>query len=105
MLRSAASGSRPRIGPIKRSRYAAAASTGLMFIASRPGAPAMGVGWFVSFVSSTSSRFEAGSVLTKRTRLPASTSFSAAAQESEVLPTPPLPVKKRKRVEVAASGW
>jgi anion-transporting ArsA/GET3 family ATPase len=34
-------------------------------------------------------------VLTRSTRLPDSASFNAAAQESDVLPTPPLPVKNR----------
>ena len=66
-----------------------------MFIASNPGAPAMDVGLFMSFVSSTSSRLEAGSVLTSKTRLPDSASFKAVAHESDVLPTPPLPVKNR----------
>src|ERR1035437_4949272 len=39
--------------------------------------------------------FEAGSVLTSRTFFPALASVSAAAHAIEVLPTPPLPVKKR----------
>ena len=39
-------------------------------------------------------RFEAGSVETSRTRRPASASATAVAQASDVLPTPPLPVKK-----------
>jgi hypothetical protein len=54
-----------------------------------------GVGLFPSITPSTSSRLEAGSVLTSNTRLPASASFKAVAQDSEVLPTPPLPVKNR----------
>ena len=37
---------------------------------------------------------EAGSVLTRSTRLPSSASRMAVAQAMEVLPTPPLPVKK-----------
>ena len=37
------------------------------------------------------------SPLTSSTCLPASASDSAQAQASEVVPTPPLPVKKRKR--------
>src|ERR1039458_1065241 len=41
--------------------------------------------------------FEAGSVLTRRTLFPDSASVSAAAHAMEVLPTPPLPVKKRNR--------
>src|ERR1035437_2779718 len=40
---------------------------------------------------------DAGSVLTNSTRCPASASWMAVAQAIEVLPTPPLPVKKRKR--------
>jgi hypothetical protein len=38
---------------------------------------------------------EAGSVLTSRTFLPESASFTAVAHAREVLPTPPLPVKSR----------
>ena len=40
---------------------------------------------------------EAGSVLTSSTRCPPSASWMAVAQAIEVLPTPPLPVKNRKR--------
>ena len=47
---------------------------------------------------SISSRLDAGSVLTSSTRLPASARAMATAQAIEVLPTPPLPVKNRKRV-------
>ena len=45
-------------------------------------------------VSKTWPTLEAGSVLTTRTRFPASANASAVAQASEVFPTPPLPVKK-----------
>src|SRR5450631_4822458 len=41
--------------------------------------------------------FEAGSVLTSRTFFPALARVSAVAHAMEVLPTPPLPVKKRNR--------
>ena len=41
---------------------------------------------------------DAGSVLTSSTRFPASASVTAVAQASEVLPTPPLPVKNSPRV-------
>jgi hypothetical protein len=41
--------------------------------------------------------FDAGSVLTSSTCLPASANCTAAAQAMEVLPTPPLPVKNMKR--------
>ena len=44
--------------------------------------------------ANTSSRFEAGSVLTRSTRLPASASAMAVAQAVDVLPAPPLPVKR-----------
>jgi|GEM_PF-2458298 len=37
-------------------------------------------------------------MLTSNTCLPASASRKATAAESEVLPTPPLPVQRRKRV-------
>ena len=104
MLRSADSGSSPRIGPINRSRYASAAATGLILRASSPGAPATALGWLLNGVASTSSRLDAGSVLTSSTRRPARANRNAHAHESEVLPTPPLPVKKRNRVEPAASG-
>jgi len=64
----------------------------------RFGTPLMGVFVFVRWVPNTASRFDAGSVLTMSTRLPAWASISAVAQAAEVFPTPPLPVKKRKRV-------
>jgi len=38
---------------------------------------------------------DAGSVLTSSTFLPASAKVTATAHEDNVLPTPPLPVKKR----------
>src|ERR1035438_1698975 len=47
--------------------------------------------------ANTCPTFEAGSVLTSRTFFPALASVSAAAHAIEVLPTPPLPVKKRNR--------
>src|SRR5574343_1644672 len=45
-----------------------------------------------------SSRLEAASVLTSSTRRPASARAMAVAVETDVLPTPPLPVKKMNRV-------
>jgi hypothetical protein len=66
-----------------------------MSIAERLATPGMGVGWPVNGTPKTSSRFDAGSVLTRSTRRPRSASATAVAEESEVLPTPPLPVKKR----------
>src|SRR5438105_7954652 len=58
----------------------------------------MARGVWASGTSNTSSRFEAGSVLTSSTRLPAAARLTATAHETEVLPTPPLPVKNRLRV-------
>ena len=104
MLRSADSGSSPRIGPIKRSRYASAAATGLILSASSPSTPTTTVGRLLNAVPNTSSKLDAGSVLTSSTRRPARANRNAHAHESEVLPTPPLPVKKRNRVVPAASG-
>src|SRR5450759_513808 len=48
-----------------------------------------------SSTPSTSSRFDAGSVLTSSTRRPASARSMAVAQAVDVLPAPPLPVKNR----------
>ncbi len=69
-----------------------------MFSADSPDTFGTGVGVAESFTPSTSSRFEAGSVLTSSTRFPASARPIAVAQAAEVLPTPPLPVKNRMRV-------
>src|SRR5512142_149071 len=70
-----------------------------MFIAQRPGTSGTGVGRPASLTPKTSSRFEAGSVLTKSTRWPRSARPTAVAPATEVLPTPPLPVKNRFRVK------
>src|SRR5512135_2069272 len=70
-----------------------------MFSAQRPGTPGTGVGWLASSTPKTSSRFEAGSVLTRSTRWPWSARPTAVAPATEVLPTPPLPVKNRLRVK------
>src|SRR6188768_2997184 len=69
-----------------------------MFKAASLGTCGTSVGLEQSFTPSTSSRLEAGSVLTKSTRLPSSAKAIAVAQAAEVLPTPPLPVKKSMRV-------
>src|ERR1017187_486667 len=98
MPRTMASGSLPRYGPTSFSRYAIAAAAGSMFNAASRGTLAIAVGVEVRLTPSTSSRLEAGSVLTSNTRLPLSASAMAEAHASEVLPTPPLPVKNRKRV-------
>src|SRR5512135_1862257 len=70
-----------------------------MFIAQRPGTPGTGVGWPASSTPKTSSRFEAGSVLTRSTRWPWSARPTVVAPATEVLPTPPFPVKNRLRVK------
>jgi hypothetical protein len=75
-----------------------------MFIASNPGAPATAVGLLASTVCNTSSKFEAGSVLTNKTRLPSSENLSAVAHARQVFPTPPFPVKNKNRVASADSG-
>ena len=98
MLLTTASGSLPRYGPTSFSRYARAAASGSMFSACNPATPGISVGVPPSLTPKTSSRFEAGSVLTSSTRFPLSASAMADAQASDVLPTPPLPVKNRKRV-------
>ena len=51
-----------------------------------------------TFISNTSSRFDAGSVLTMSTWRPASANPSATLLATVVLPTPPLPVKNRNGV-------
>ena len=71
-----------------------------MFRTDRPGACGTGVALLLSAMPSISSRLEAASVLTSKTRRPMSAKYSATAVESDVLPTPPLPVKNRCRV-----GW
>ena len=86
--------------PTTRSRYSRAAASGSMFRAKSLGTDGTGVGVVASDTPSTSSRFDAGSVDTSRTRRPASASDTAVAQASEVLPTPPLPVKNMIRVGV-----
>ena len=69
-----------------------------MFIADRRGTDDSGVGTADSDVPSTSSRLDAGSVLTSNTRRPASARAIAVALAAEVLPTPPFPVKNSMRV-------
>ena len=53
--------------------------------------------WLPMVTPNTWPTLEAGSVLTSNTRRPASASCMAVAQAIEVFPTPPLPVKNRKR--------
>ena len=60
--------------------------------------PAIAVTAWPIGCSNTSARFDAGSVVTIRTRLPASASATAVVQAIVVLPTPPLPEKKRNLV-------
>ena len=77
-----------------------AAASGSMFNTHKWATVGTGVGELVSTTPSISSRLLAASVLTSSTYLPASAKARAAAADSEVLPTPPLPVKNRWRV-----GW
>ena len=66
-----------------------------MLSTDSPGTPGTGVAWLLSGTPSISSRLDAASVLTSSTRRPASASAIAVAVDSEVFPTPPLPVKNR----------
>src|SRR5664280_2624079 len=68
-----------------------------MFNAKRLGTPGICVGVEVNCWPRTSSRLDAGSVLTSSTLRPRSARAMAEAQARDVFPTPPLPVKKRKR--------
>ena len=74
-----------------------------MFSANSPSAPGIAVGAPDSRTPRTSSRFDAGSVLTSNTFLPCWAIDTAAAHASDVLPTPPFPVKKRMRVAFSRS--
>lgn len=55
---------------------------------AKPGTAGIDVGCCASVTPSTSSRFEAGSVETSKTRLPASVRRTAIAHAIDVLPTP-----------------
>jgi len=101
MTRTISGGKISRIGASVRSVYSAVARSGSISIAHRFGTPAIGVIAWPIDCSNTSARFEAGSVVTIRTRLPASASATAVVQAIVVLPTPPLPEKKRNWV----TGW
>src|ERR1039457_6275341 len=70
-----------------------------MFSANSPSAPGIAVGELDNRTPRTSSRFDAGSVLTSNTFRPCWAIDTDAAHASDVLPTPPLPVKKRMRSE------
>ena len=95
MLAMASSGRTPRYGPTTLSRYWAASCTGSTSSASSPGHAGMGVGSMPMTCPNTSPRFDAGSVVTSSTRRPASARAHATAHDTLVLPTPPLPVRKR----------
>ena len=56
-----------------------------MFKAASRGTPGIAVGVAANRTPSTSSRFEAGSVLMRSTRFPESASFTAVAQATEVI--------------------
>src|SRR5271157_5425625 len=68
-----------------------------MFRAERRGTPGTALASEPSVTPRTSSRFDAGSVLTSSARRPRSASATAEAHARDVFPTPPLPVKNRKR--------
>ncbi len=89
-----ASGRTPRTGPTIRSRYLCAAASGSISSAARRGTSGIGVRRLPTVRPNTWPTFDAGSVLTSRTRAPASARWTAVAQAIDVLPTPPLPVKK-----------
>ncbi len=93
--RNSSSGIIPRSGPTIRSRYCSTASSGSISSATSPGTSVIGVMRLPTVWPKTWPMFEAGSVLTSNTVLPASTNSSAVAQAIDVLPTPPLPVKKK----------
>lgn len=99
-----ASGRRPRTGPMIFSRYAAAAACGSISIAANPATPVIGVISWPTTCPNTCATFEAGSVETRSTLLPTRANATALAHANEVLPTPPLPVKKRKRGESARNA-
>ena len=95
MTATICSGKIARIGARVRSVYSAVALSGSISIAHRPGTASIAVTACPMGCSKTSARLDAGSVVTIRTRLPASASATAVAQAIVVLPTPPLPEKKR----------
>src|SRR5512135_3534771 len=64
----------------------------------RCSAPETAAGMLLKGTSSISSRLDARSVLTKSTDFPPSASAKDVAHAIEVLPTPPFPVKNKKRV-------
>ncbi len=98
MTATICSGKISRIGASVRSVYSAVALSGSISIAHRPGTPAIAVMAWPMGCSNTSARLDAGSVVTIRTRRPASASATAVVQAIVVLPTPPLPEKKRNLV-------
>lgn len=104
---STVSGRTPRIGVTIRSRYAAAAPPGSISSVVTPGTAAMVVIRFPISTPNTWPTFDAGSVETNKTRRPASARQTAIAQASEVLPTPPLPLRKTNFCESLnrASSW
>src|SRR5450759_3707305 len=105
MTRTISGGKISRIGASVRSVYSAVARSGSISIAHRFGTPAIGVIAWPIGCSNTSARLEAGSVVTIRTRVPASASATAVVQAIVVLPTPPLPEKKRNWVTGGSFRW
>ncbi len=105
MTRTISGGKISRIGASVRSVYSAVALSGSISIAQRFGTPPIGVTAWPIGCSNTSARFEAGSVVTMRTRRPASASATAVVQAIVVLPTPPLPEKKRNSVTMCTDPF
>ncbi len=104
MTRTISGGKISRIGASVRSVYSAVARSGSISIADRLGTPTIRVIAWPMGCSNTSARLDAGSVVTIRTRVPASASATAVVQAIVVLPTPPLPEKKRNWVTADPFG-
>ena len=99
-----ASGSFPRYGLTTRSLYSCAAVSGSKFATCRFGTLGISLGLFVSSISNTSCKLEAGSVLINKTCFPISANVIAVAHAVDVFPTPPLPVKNKNGVNAIVFG-
>ena len=98
------SGSFSLYGAITLSLYSAAACTGSRFATTRLGTFFISTPLLLRTVLNTSCRLDAGSVLTSNVFFPSSASFTAVAHATDVLPTPPFPVKKIYFVRPIISG-
>ena len=97
-------GSLPLYGEITLSLYSSAASIGSRFKTVSPLTSSILTPLLSNFLSKTSCKLDAGSVLIRSTFFPSSASFTAVAQAIEVFPTPPFPVKKIYFVRWFLSG-